>query len=398
MDKISASLAEVDASKENDIDDPDEVEDDGVSGHDVSCGVCGEAFAVIESLESHIEKVHSAKKALSMNQKSTSASKEGGWRCKLCDKVFRTSRQLKSHKSKCSVLKVTTKKKKGDKGNEEGKAKDQRNPPVSAAWQQSESRNWAAEFGYSKNSDDEEQEQQLNNKSKDVLSAMKQNFKSKDILSAMKLNFGVNQDDSTDEEDEDENKDGRSHTILNREPRVLSQASRQTRKRLELLTKQAQEKMKEREKSRQKNKKQGKTNSQNNNQVVEVSSGEEDVNVDVTNKDNLLIPLNNGWVCEKIRDKTSERYSIHYWSPDGDHFRSLTEIENHAKKNKLKINMEAFKAAEAVEGSSDKTGVPPSGGGNLSGVRVKDEETGLPMVIIFPGASDCLTMDVSATA
>ena len=398
LEKISASLAEVDASKENDIDNPDEVDGDGESAHDVSCGVCGEAFAVIESLESHIEKVHSTKKALSLNQKSSSATKEGGWKCKFCNQVFRTSRQLKSHK--CSVLKGSGKKK-GDKTNEEGKAKDQRNQQVSSAWQQSESRNWAAEFGYSKNSDDEEQEGQLANKSGQQNKPL---VKSKDILSAMKLNFGVNQDDSTDGEDESENlnqnRDGRSYTIQNREPRVLSQASRQTRKRLELLTKQAQEKMKEREISRQKNKKQSKSNSQsqNNNKVVDVSSGEEDVNVDVTNKDNLLIPLNNGWVCEKIRDKTSERFSIHYWSPDGDHFRSLTDIEKHAKSKKLKINMDAFKAAEIVDGSCDKTGGQPNGGSNLSGVRVKDEETGLPMVIIFPGASDCLTMDVSATA
>ena len=400
FEKIAASFAEVDASKENDVDQPDEVVGEGgqedVSEHDVSCGVCGEAFAVIENLESHIEKAHSTKKPLSLNQKSSSASKEGGWKCSLCDQVYRTSRQLKAHRTKCSVLKGSRKK----RGNEEVKAKDQRNPPISAIWQQSESRNWAAEFGYSKNSDDEEEEPQLNNKSGQQTKPL---VKSKDILSAMKLNFGVNQDDSTDGEDEIENlhnnKDWRSQTIQNREPRVLSQASRQTRKRLELLTKQAQEKMKERETSRQ-TKKQTKhsSQSQNNNQLVEVSSGEEDVNVDVTNKDNLLIPLNNGWVCEKIRDKTSERYSIHYWSPDGDHFRSLTDIENHAKKNRLKINMDAFKAAEAVEGSCDKSGGQASGGGNLSGVRVKDEETGLPMVIIFPGASDCLTMDVSATA
>ena len=383
MDKIATSFEEVEASKENDIDQPDEIGDEDKSEHSVTCGVCGEAFSVIDNLESHIEKAHSKKK--SSNQKSSSSSKE------------RTSRQLKSHKSRCSVVRGS-RKKNGDKMTEEPKAKDQRNQSVSAVWQQSESRNWAAEFGYSKNSDDEEEEQQLNSKPSQ---SNKPLVKSKDILSAMKLNFGVNQDDSTDEEDEHEdvnrNKDGRSFTILNREPRVLSQASRQTRKRLELLTKQAQEKMKEREKSRQ-TKKQSKNSSasKNNNQVVDVSSGEEDVNVDVTNKDNLLIPLNNGWVCEKIRDKTSERYSIHYWSPDGDHFRSLGDIENHAKKNKLKINMDAFKAAEAVEGSSDKTGGQQTG--NLSGVRVKDEETGLPMVIIFPGASDCLTMDVSATA
>ena len=395
FEKITASFPEVDAAKENEVDQPDEVDGDGeqedVSEHDVSCGV-------IENLESHIEKAHVTKKPLSLNQKqkSSSASKEGGWKCPLCDKVFRTSRQLKAHKSKCSVLKESLKK----KGGEEVKVKEQRNPPLSAIWQQSESRNWAAEFGYSKHSDDEEEEPQLN---KEAGQQTKPLVKSKDILSAMKLNFGVNQDDSTDGEDEIENlhnnKDGRCHTIQNREPRVLSQASRQTRKRLELLTKQAQEKMKERGKSRQ-TKKQNKhsSQSQNNNQLVEVSSGEEDVDVDVTNKDNLLIPLNNGWVCEKIRDKTSQRYSIHYWSPDGDHFRSLTDIENHAKKNRLKINMDAFKAAEAVEGSCDKSGGQVNGGGNLSGVRVKDEETGLPMVIIFPGASDCLTMDVSATA
>ena len=34
----------------------------------------------------------------------------------------------------------------------------------------------------------------------------------------------------------------------------------------------------------------------------------------------------------------------------------------------------------------------------VTSVRVKDDETGLPMVIIFPGGRDCLTMDVSATA
>ena len=401
FDQIAASFAEAEASKEENIDQPDEIEKE--SDLDVSCGVCGETFAIIENLESHIGKAHSTKKPLPLKTKSDSSSKEGGWKCKLCDLVFRTSRQLKAHKSKCSVLKVSEKKKCNIK-NQEGKVKDQqssnrtRTHPVSASWQQSESRNWAAEFGYNKNSDDEEE--QLNSKSNKSSQQNKSQVKSKDILSAMKLNFGVNQDNSTDEESDGEgllrNRDGRAYTIQNREPRVLSQASRQTRKRLELLTKQAQEKMKEREETR--HHKKG-SKSHNNNQVVEVSSGEEDLNVDVTKKDNLLIPLNNGWVCEKIRDNKSDGYSIHYWSPDGDHFRSLSDIENHARENKLKINMEAFKAAEFnVEGGRDKNGVQKTGVGQLSSVRVKDEETGLPMVIIFPGASDCLTMDVSATA
>ena len=59
--------------------------------------------------------------------------------------------------------------------------------------------------------------------------------------------------------------------------------------------------------------------------------------------------------------------------------------------------MEAFKAANIDVGGRGGGGAGEAGAG-MSSVRVKDEETGLPMVIIFPGGRDCLTMDVSATA
>ena len=132
---------------------------------DVNCGVCGKTFDNIDALESHIEDAHSkpaAEKAESGKASNKFVAKEGGWKCNLCGLVLRTSRQLKAHKSRkeCSVLKEA------EKVTAEAVEKEK---PVeisvssvrtynNAGWQQSESRNWAAEFGYNKNSEDEEED------------------------------------------------------------------------------------------------------------------------------------------------------------------------------------------------------------------------------------------------
>ena len=118
----------------------------------------------------------------------------------------------------------------------------------------------------------------------------------------------------------------------------MSAASRQTRKRLELLTKQAQSLMKQREKQKAEKLKKKQTEAlpvppakvtvatpaetekspdaerrtsnlealSNNNaeDVQEVSDDDLDLQADINNEDDLLIPLTNGWVCEKRRDIT----------------------------------------------------------------------------------------------
>ena len=180
--------------------------------------------------------------------------------------------------------------------------------------------------------------------------------------------------------------------MQNREPRLLSEASRQTRRRLEVLTKQAQEVMAEREKARdEKNKlrreerKDAEKASNNNKEnLVEVSSEDEETE----GEKNLLIPLANGWVCEQSKDVTQ------FWSPEGLSFQSVSQIEKYAEKQQITLDISVFKQAVATVNMNAKT----TENKGLSTVRIKDEETGLPMVIIFPGGRDCLTMDVSATA
>jgi len=140
--------------------------------------------------------------------------------------------------------------------------------------------------------------------------------------------------------------------------------------------------------------------SSNNNaaEVQEVSDDELDLQADINNEDDLLIPLTNGWVCEKRRDITVRGgYVTHYWSPEGDHFKSREEIQQHVDKNQLSVDMAGFDAADINVRETEKQGKERAAA-KMTSVRVKDEETGLPMVIIFPGGRDCLTMDVTATA
>ena len=60
--------------------------------------------------------------------------------------------------------------------------------------------------------------------------------------------------------------------------------------------------------------------------------------------DGLLIPLENGWVCEK-RISDSNTYSTHFWSPDGQRHSSLSSIKSYGTKKKLKLNMVIFERA-----------------------------------------------------
>ena len=62
--------------------------------------------------------------------------------------------------------------------------------------------------------------------------------------------------------------------------------------------------------------------------------------------DGLLIPLENGWVCEKrLADSSTNSYSTHFWSPDGHRHSSLTAIKSYGAKKKLKLSMTIFERA-----------------------------------------------------
>ena len=74
--------------------------------------------------------------------------------------------------------------------------------------------------------------------------------------------------------------------------------------------------------------------------------GISDGDVDDDDTDGLLIPLENGWVCEKrLSDSATNSYSTHFWSPDGQRHSSLTSIKSYGTKKKLKLNMTIFERA-----------------------------------------------------
>lgn len=72
-----------------------------------------------------------------------------------------------------------------------------------------------------------------------------------------------------------------------------------------------------------------------------ISDGSDD-----DDNDGLLIPLENGWVCEKrMSDPEVHSYTTHFWSPDGQRHGSLSSIKTYGTKNKLKLNMFIFERA-----------------------------------------------------
>ena len=67
---------------------------------------------------------------------------------------------------------------------------------------------------------------------------------------------------------------------------------------------------------------------------------------DEDDTDGLLIPLENGWVCEKrLTDPKTNAYSTHFWSPDGHRHSSLSAIKSYGNKKKLKLNLVIFERA-----------------------------------------------------
>ena len=92
-----------------------------------------------------------------------------------------------------------------------------------------------------------------------------------------------------------------------------------------------------------------------------------------SSKDDLLIPLPNNWVCEKIRDGSAPSgYITIYWSPQGDRsvipynskitfqvlisrFTTLEDIEEYATENDLEIDMDVFRETSIHEQQTEET-------------------------------------------
>ena len=94
-----------------------------------------------------------------------------------------------------------------------------------------------------------------------------------------------------------------------------------------------------------------------------------------SSKDDLLIPLPNNWVCEKIRDGSAPSgYVTIYWSPQGDRsvipyyskirrnissffmsrFTTLEDIEEYATENDLEIDMDVFRETSIHEQQTEE--------------------------------------------
>lgn len=59
--------------------------------------------------------------------------------------------------------------------------------------------------------------------------------------------------------------------------------------------------------------------------------------------ESLLIPMVNGWVCEK--QPADSGYLTSFWSPDGGHFTSLALIEEHLKRTNSDLSLAVFEKA-----------------------------------------------------
>ena len=62
-------------------------------------------------------------------------------------------------------------------------------------------------------------------------------------------------------------------------------------------------------------------------------------------EEELLIPLANSWVCEKRPDEERTKWLTFFWSPEGDQYASLTEVEEAQRTLKQTLDMSVFKRA-----------------------------------------------------
>ena len=237
-------------------------------------------------------------------------------------------------------------------------------------------RNWAAEFGYGKTSSLGKA------KAGDLLSRMKMKFKG---VNAEEEEVEKDKPATIEEIDDDDFKiyrvrgfKGRVKASPKKVPRTLSASSISTRRRMEALIKRAREhwakqdqnnKNKEKESaevtvnnasSKPSNAVSGDNASETLVAVVLPAESASDVNSSIEEEDDddddfdgiadddegLLIPLENFWVCEKRPNDSRTAWLTFFWSPEGEQYSSLEEVEDFGRNNlPAPLKLEVFRRA-----------------------------------------------------
>ncbi|XP_023342354.1 uncharacterized protein LOC111712076 isoform X3 [Eurytemora carolleeae] len=354
------------------LDEEEEVEDNSEDDMSISvkCGVCGREFNNTEDLSNHVINEHSKKSVEKVPAAKAQAQKEKEvlWTCSNCGGPYKLYRSLRLHRlrQECMIqIQVT--------------------PAKTLPAKEAEP-------------EDPKEDDILKKTTTTRDSGVIRPPKIGDLLSIMKAKFsdyvpGEEEDEEDEEEEMEQLMTKKNKKSISKQPRLLSESSRATRRRLEYLTKVAQEMMKKREKKRQERMQKEKEKKE---AGEEDSKGKDDDSEDeglkLSSKDDLLIPLPNNWVCEKIRDGSAPSgYITIYWSPQGDRFTTLEDIEEYATENDLEIDMDVFRETSIHEQQTEETLQ------KAKRVRIRDEETGLPLVIIFTEKHNSITMDVQAT-
>ncbi len=261
------------------------------------------------------------------------------FQCAVCTSKFATAAELESHVSAGSHSAIEDSAPSATK-------KVRRSDSEAKVSTEGLDRNWAAEFGYGK-------------------SALSSQYTG-DLFSKMRSKFQVKRDCDDDEGGESGGDSGtpeafRSRGLTGRvkasptkAPRTLSDASLATRKRLESLIRRARECQERKSKAA----------------AVSPASKEDDAAEDDDDCDDdfdgfededegLLIPLSNGWVCEKKPSASDPNdYTTTFWSPEGEHYEHLEDIALLCQGSKL--DLAVFQRAvkrqpNKVESSSTKT-------------------------------------------
>jgi hypothetical protein len=367
-------------------------------------------FSNVEGLEKHVTKEHSNNKkseigATPINVYTTTTKKNESTAItsavidEVTDEFSSEVANFEAAVAKTSAQNALRKRKAATSPNHK---------PQERNWQECPDRNWAAEFGYGGKTSVGPAKDLLS-KMRLTFKSGEDDDEAADGNNEEKSGHGYDSGVSVDGDDKLYRTRGFKGTIkasLNRAPRTLSSSSLRTRKRMEALMKRAREFMNQNKGKYQKSQNIQKQKKQKANvtatektvtveKAVEKAApeaappklvkekaarpaavekekpkeittrnrtpspdiGEEpsddDDNFDGIiddddddDTDGLLIPLENGWVCEKrLVDPVANTYSTHFWSPDGERHSSLVVIKGYGIRKKLKLNMIIFERA-----------------------------------------------------
>ena len=355
------------------------------------CGMCNQKFSTVQKLEKCITNCSQKSKKPEIPKRNEAITAEVI--DEIADEFANEVANMEAKSAKKSVKKTQAK-----------MSNSERN------WQECPDRNWAAEFGYGNSTSVGPTKDILSKMAKsfkllgDDEDSDEQEQEGPIEKSSSKKNKNYDSGVSEDEVFRTRGFKGTVKASLNRAPRTLSSSSLRTRKRMEALMRRAREFMKKDKKTKNDNgnnemakekprdieknpepesivpepavpepapqpetivtevdvlndtkiQKIPKVQFEVEEDEVEDEEDEEDFDEefdgisdeDEDDTDGLLIPLENGWVCEKrLTDPKTNAYSTHFWSPDGHRHSSLSAIKSYGNKKKLKLNLVIFERA-----------------------------------------------------